>query len=179
MGEGRLQSSRGVGKRKGDFMHIHRAGRSMLVLFFFVIISLAVGQSGVIYMTPDAFAWYKTLVKPDWTPPNVIFPFVWTFLYLLMGIAAWLVWREKKDRHQWALSAWFTQLLLNGLWTPVFFGYHQLQQSMIVIALYILSVLVTTVFFYKHHKLAGFLMTLVLVWVLFAGVLNYVIWQLN
>lgn len=160
-------------------MATRRVKYSMMVLFLLVIVCLAVGQSGVTFMTPDAFAWYHALTKPSWTPPNYVFPIVWTFLYLLMAVAAWLVWREKKRAQGWALGVWGIQLLLNSLWTPLFFGHHLIRESFMLMVLYGVMVLISTVLFYRHHKLAGFLMTLYFAWVIFAGMLNFYVWQLN
>jgi len=165
--------------KRRSFVQLRQIKYSMFALLFLIAISLGVGQVGVVFMTPDTFAWYKALSKPEWTPPNYIFPIIWTVLYLLMGIAAWLVWREKKEQYEWALSAWSIQLILNGLWTPLFFGYHQIRLSFILIVFYAITVFITTALFYKHHKFSGFLMTLYLGWVMYAGVLNYFIWQLN
>ncbi|MDX2164104.1 MAG: TspO/MBR family protein [Gammaproteobacteria bacterium] len=160
-------------------MQLRQMKYSMIVLFLLVMMSLAVGQSGVTFMTPDAFTWYRTLARPTWTPPDYVFPVVWTVAYLAIAISAWLVWREKKENYGWALSAWFLQLILNGLWTPLFFGYHQIRWSFVLMVFYAAMALLTTVLFYKHHKLAGFLMTLYLGWIIFAGALNYFFWQLN
>ena len=160
-------------------MQIRQMKYSMMVLLLLVILSLAVGQSAVTFMTPDAFTWYRALVKPSWTPPDYIFPIVWTVAYLVTAVSAWIVWREKKEQYGWALSAWFCQLLLNGLWTPLFFGYHQIRWSFVLMVFYVVMAFITTVLFYKHHKFSGFLMALYLCWVIFAGTLNYFMWQLN
>lgn len=152
---------------------------SLGMLLFFVLVCLAIGQLGVFFTTEQAFSWYAALNKPVWTPPNFVFPLIWTLLYLLMAIAGWLVWRAKKLGYRNALIFWGVQLFLNAMWTPLFFGHQAILYGLVVIDVLWLFMLVTTVLFYKHSKLAALLMFINLVWVSFAGILNFMIWQMN
>ena len=125
-------------------------------------------------------AWYEALAKPTWTPPNWIFGPVWTLLYILMAVAAWLVWRRygfKKART--ALVLFLVQLVLNALWSYLFFGIHRIELALLDIALLWLLILAVTIVFWGKERLAGFLMLPYLAWVGFAACLNFALWQLN
>lgn len=153
--------------------------RSFGILIFLVMLCLAVGQMGVFFTTQQSYDWYNALIKPQWTPPSVLFPLVWTLIYVLMAFAAWSVWRYKKPGYRKALMFWAIQLILNGLWTPLFFGHQGIFASLILIDILWLFLCYTSYLFYKQTKTAGILMTIYLAWLTFAGVLNFVIWQLN
>ena len=122
-------------------------------------------------------AWYATLAKPEWNPPSWIFGPVWTALYLMMAIAAWLVWK----RDGWRRPMWFYsgQLLLNAAWTPVFFAAHQIGLALIVITALWLAILCTLLAFLRISKPAGWLLVPYLAWVSFAAFLNYTLWRMN
>lgn len=152
---------------------------SLSMLLFLVLLCLAIGQLGAFFMTDTGMNWYYTLQKPAWTLPNFVFPLVWTILYVLMAFSAWLVWRAKKPHHQIALDFWCVQLLFNALWTPVFFSQQNLFYGLIIIDLLWISILVTTIFFFKHSKLAAFLMLAYLLCATYAVALNFMIWQMN
>src|ERR1700691_1149971 len=109
--------------------------RSISVLLFFILLCLAVGQLGVFFTTERAFAWYGTLAKPNWTPPNFVFPIAWTVLYVVMAVAAWLVWLAKKPNYRNALAFWGVQLILTAMWTPIFFGQQAILYALIIIDL--------------------------------------------
>jgi tryptophan-rich sensory protein len=121
--------------------------------------------------------WYPTIAKPAWTPPSWLFGPVWTILYAMMGVAAWLVWR----RVGWSGAlVWFAiQLALNATWSPVFFGLHRLGLALVNIGLLWLAILGTTIAFWRVAPVAGGLFVPYLAWVSFATALNFAIWQLN
>ncbi len=125
--------------------------------------------------------WYGTLTKPFLNPPNWIFGPVWTVLYLLMGLSAGLVW-SKGFHHKWVKTALYHfgfQLILNGLWSIVFFGFkNPLVGLLVVIALWIL-ILLTIKWFRVVSKQAAYLLYPYLAWVSFATYLNFSIWLLN
>jgi benzodiazapine receptor len=124
--------------------------------------------------------WYASLRKPAWNPPNWIFGPVWTVLYASMGITGWLVWKRGGIAGQRiALSLFLLQLLLNALWSPLFFGLRNPALAFLDIVLLWLAVLVTVVAFWKAHWLSGALLVPYLAWVTFASVLNFAIWRLN
>ena len=125
--------------------------------------------------------WYVTLNKPVFNPPNWIFAPVWTLLYILMGIAAGLVW-IRGFYHIWVKTALYHfgfQLLLNGLWSIVFFGFKEPAWALLVILALLVLILLTIKWFKVVSKTAAYLLVPYLLWVCFATILNFSIWQLN
>jgi len=125
-------------------------------------------------------AWYASLAKPAWNPPNWIFGPVWTLLYILMGVAAWLVWR----RVGWtgarlALGLFILQLVLNAAWSWLFFGLHRPDLAFVDICALWGLILAVAVLFGRVDRLAAALLVPYLAWVGFATVLNFTIWRLN
>ena len=124
--------------------------------------------------------WYADLVKPSWNPPNWIFGPVWSTLYLMMAIAAWLVWKNKGFEKSKIALGWFVyQLLLNLLWSLLFFGLEQTGWAVVEIVALWTAIAITIVLFYQHSKLAAGLLVPYLLWVSFAAFLNYTIWSTN
>ena len=124
--------------------------------------------------------WYAALHKPPWNPPAWIFGPVWSLLYVMMAVAAWLVWREggwKRQRR--ALTLFLFQWLLNALWTPLFFGTHRsgLAFAEIIVLWLVLSATLRS--FWEASKSAGVLLAPYLAWITFAATLNYAIWRMN
>lgn len=128
----------------------------------------------------QAGSFYMQIVRPGWAPPADIFGPVWTVLYALMGIAAWLVWRVGGFRAaRTALVLFVLQLAVNALWSWLFFGWHRGALAFAdIIALWIL-VVATLVAFWRIRPLAGALLIPYLLWISFASALNYSVWQLN
>jgi len=124
--------------------------------------------------------WFLTIQLPSFQPPNIAFPIAWTILYLLMGTAAWLVWRRHRfSGARSALTLFGVQLVLNLCWTPVFFGAQAILGGLILIVVIWIAVLATMVAFWRKSAVAGLLFVPYLAWVSFATVLNFSIWQLN
>lgn len=124
--------------------------------------------------------WYVALQKPSWNPPAWVFGPAWTLLYILMAVAAWLVWREGGWKAQARPLAWFlVQWLLNALWTPLFFGLHRPGLAFAEIILLWLAIAATLAAFWRVRKGAGLLLVPYLAWVTFAAALNFTIWRLN
>ena len=126
-------------------------------------------------------SWYETLNKPAFNPPNWIFAPVWTLLYILMGIAAGIVW-SKGFHHKWvktALYHFIFQLLFNGLWSIVFFGFRSPGFALIVILVLLVLIVLTYKWFKIVNNTAAYLLLPYLLWVGFATILNFSIWQLN
>lgn len=124
--------------------------------------------------------WYAQLQKPEWNPPAWVFAPIWSTLYVMMAISAWLVWRDGGWRKQGrALGLFLVQWLLNALWTPLFFGMHLTGVALIEIALLWLVLATTLWTFWRVNKLAGALLVPYLAWVSVATVLNFTIWRLN
>jgi benzodiazapine receptor len=134
--------------------------------------------AGGMFFSPDN--WYAGLVKPVWQPPAWLFGPVWTVLYILMAVAAWLVWGEGGWRKQGRALGWFLgQWLCNALWTPLFFGLHRPGLALMDMVLLWLALVVTVVLFWRARRTAGILLLPYLAWVSFAAVLNFALWRLN
>lgn len=138
------------------------------------------------YLTAgDVSTWYPTLAKPWFTPPSWVFGPVWTILYLLMGIALYLVWHD--DDHdgrrvrlrRLALTLFGVQLVLNAAWTLTFFGARSILGGLIVIVALWLAIVATIGSFWRLDRRAALLLVPYLVWVSYATLLNGAIWQLN
>ena len=124
--------------------------------------------------------WYASLSKPDWNPPAWLFGPVWTALYATMAVAAWLVWRQGGWRsNRMALGLFALQLLLNVLWSPLFFTLQRPGWALVDCVLLAAAVAATMVAFWKVSPLAGGLMVPYFAWVCFAAFLNFTIWRMN
>jgi tryptophan-rich sensory protein len=125
-------------------------------------------------------AWYASLQKPSWNPPSWIFGPVWTALYTLMAIAAWLVWRHGEWRLQRRpLTLYLVQLALNAAWTPIFFGLKRPGLAFAEIVLLLAAIVATAVAFRPVSRAAAWLFVPYLAWVSFAAFLNLTLWLLN
>ena len=128
----------------------------------------------------EAGPFYAGLLRPEWAPPAAIFGPVWTVLYLLMGVAAWLVWRVGGWRAaRAALTLFLVQLAFNALWSWMFFGWHLGALALVDILLLWALIVATLVAFWRIRPLAGALLAPYLLWVSFAAALNYSVWRLN
>lgn len=149
-------------------------------LVIFVAVCLGAGGLGAVATTPEIEGWYKTIEKPTWNPPDYVFGPVWTTLYLMMAIAAWLVWKPAGLKAAAVpLTLFAVQLVLNIAWSWIFFGMHELGWAFAEIIILWLAIVATTAAFFKRSKGAGWLMVPYLAWVSFASVLNFAIWRLN
>lgn len=123
---------------------------------------------------------YQQLSRPDWDPPPSVFGPVWTILYLLMAIAAWLVWRDRGfARAGGALGLYLVQLAANALWTWLFFAWQMGSMAFLEILVLWVLIVATIVAFWRIRRSAGLLMLPYLAWVTFAAMLTYSIWQRN
>ena len=128
----------------------------------------------------QAGTFYTQLVRPDWAPPPSVFGPAWTILYVLMAIAAWMVWCVGGFRAaKVALSLFLLQLAVNALWSWLFFGWHLGGLAFADVLLLWVLIVATLVAFWRIRPLAGALLVPYLLWVSFACVLNYSVWQLN
>ena len=154
--------------------------RSALALVAFVGVCLMVGAIGSLMTAPAIDTWYRELVKPSFNPPDAVFGPVWTALYVIMGFAAWRVWRVAGlFNGRVALRLFGTQLMLNLLWTFLFFVLQSPAAAFFEILLLIAAIVGTIIAFRRHDKWAELAMVPYLMWVLFAAVLNGAIWYLN
>jgi tryptophan-rich sensory protein len=139
-------------------------------------IAAGIGAAASIQAGP----FYAQLVRPEWAPPSAVFGPVWTVLYALMGIGAWLVWRVGGFRAaNNALTLFLVQLALNALWSWLFFGWHRGAWAFADILLLWALIVATLIAFWRIRPLAGALLVPYLLWVGFAAALNYSVWQLN
>ncbi len=145
-------------------------------LILWVGLCLFVGFIGS-FFTPGE--WYQGMQKSSLTPPNIVFPIVWNILFILMGVAAWRVWEKREPGVSLALFLFIVQLLLNVLWSYLFFGIHRPDLALIEIVVLWILILFTVIAFFKVDKVAGALMSPYLAWVSFAIYLNYSFVQLN
>jgi tryptophan-rich sensory protein len=156
-------------------------GRDILKLVVSIAACLAAGAIGSVFTRSAIPIWYAALEKPAFSPPNWLFAPVWTLLYILMGVAAFLAWRKGLANQQVRVSLiiFLIQLVLNALWSVVFFGLKSPLYGFILIVVLWLAILVTILRFYKISRVASVLMWPYLIWVTFASVLNISIWLLN
>lgn len=160
-------------------MAIQTKQKQILGLIGWLIASFAASAIGAV-ASIQAKSFYGELVQPSWAPPASVFGPVWTLLYAMMAIAAWLVWRSGGFRNnRIALSLFGVQLALNALWSWLFFAWHLGALAFADILLLWFFIAATTVSFWRVRPLAGALLVPYLLWVSFAAVLNYFMWQLN
>ncbi len=153
----------------------------ILILFSSIIICQLAGIIGSIFTTPAIPNWYANINKPSFRPPNWVFAPVWTTLYLLMGIALFLVLRKglnEKDI-KIAVAVFVFQLVLNSLWSFLFFGLQSPFAASIEIIFLWAAILISIILFFRISRVAGALLIPYLLWVSFASVLNFAIWRLN
>jgi tryptophan-rich sensory protein len=154
--------------------------RDWIALLIFAVICFAVAASGSVFTAGSVKTWYPGLLKPAGTPPSWVFGPVWSTLYLLMAAAAWLVWRQRMNEDvRPALTLFMAQLVLNGLWSYIFFGLRRPGAALIEIVVLLLAIAATAIRFAEHSRLAFGLMTPYLAWVTYAAYLNFGIWRLN
>jgi benzodiazapine receptor len=147
-----------------------------------VAVCLAIGYFSGTVTRSAILDWYPTLEKPSFNPPNWIFAPVWTALYILMGVAAGLVWNRIKyetETVKKALVFFIIQLILNAMWSYLFFGLRNPMLAGLEIIVLWLMIYETYIQFNKINKIAGYLFIPYLAWVSFAAVLNASIWWLN
>lgn len=146
-----------------------------------IVVCQLAGGIGAIFTTPAIPTWYANLAKPPFQPPNWVFFPVWTTLYTLMGIAAFLVWRKGlgERRVRVALGVFVIQLVLNTAWSIIFFGLYSLFGAVIAIVFLWIAILINIVTFWRISKVAGALLIPYILWVSFAGILNISVWILN
>jgi benzodiazapine receptor len=155
-------------------------GRDLLALAGWLALCFAAAGAGSAATLPAIGGWYASIRKPSWTPPNGVFGPVWTTLYAMMAVSAWLVWREAGGRRRRAaLGLFILQLALNLAWSILFFGLHRPGAAMADIVGLWLAIVATIVAFRRARPLAGAILVPYLAWVSFASALNLAIWRMN
>jgi benzodiazapine receptor len=154
--------------------------RDTLGFVAFLALCLAASAVGSAATMSSVGSWYQALAKPSFNPPNWIFAPVWTALYFMMAIAAWRVWRlDGLRKARAAMTLFALQLVLNMVWSIVFFGLRSIGAALAEILVLLLAILATTVVFWQRDRIAGMLFVPYAGWVAFAAVLNAALWRLN
>lgn len=150
-------------------------------LIISLLAPLAAGAIGSVFTVSTIPGWYATLVRPGFTPPNWLFGPAWTLLYILMGSALFFVWKATADKtaKTRAIGIFVFQLILNTLWSFIFFGLHKIGLALIEIAILWLAILATILAFSKISRTAAWLLAPYILWVSFAGYLNCSLFLLN
>jgi tryptophan-rich sensory protein len=152
-------------------------GRQVTALAGWVLLCFAAAALGGLFMPGD---WYASLRKPSWNPPGWVFGPVWTVLYTMMAVAAWLVWRRGGFAAQRRpLTLFLVQLALNAAWTPLFFGLHWPGVAFAEMLFLWLAIGATLLAFRPVSRVAAWLLAPYLAWVSFAAALNFTLWRLN
>lgn len=152
----------------------------LLHVFISIIIAQTAGIIGSLATASSVRTWYKTLVKPAWNPPSWVFGPVWITLYTLMGIAAYLVWKQRGvSGVKQALTIYGIHLVFNSLWSVLFFGLKNPGLAFVDIIILLALIIYVTVLFWKINIWAGMLFIPYILWVSFATYLNYTLWKLN
>ncbi|MDD1774578.1 MAG: tryptophan-rich sensory protein [Methanobacterium sp.] len=155
--------------------------KEILKLILSIAVVFIAGSIGNYFTITEITTWYTALTKPTWTPPNWVFGPVWTTLFILMGIALYLVWSKglKRKDVKIAIGIFAVQLILNTSWSIIFFGLHSPLGGLITIIILWIAILANIIVFYRISKPAGFLLVPYIVWVSIAAYLNYSVYLLN
>ena len=150
-------------------------------LIISILIPVAVGAVSGFFTSSEIPGWYQTINKPTWNPPSWLFGPVWTTLYVMMGVALFLIWKSDASQSvkKTAIILFATQLVLNFFWSFIFFNQHQIGWAVVEIITMWIFILLTIFAFAPINKIAAWLLVPYISWVSFATILNYTIWQLN
>jgi benzodiazapine receptor len=152
-------------------------------LAVFLVLTLGAGVGGALFspgFSSAAARWYAALAKPDWVPPQNWFAPVWIVLYVLIAIAAWIIWRERYHRGRTAaIAAYCIQLLLNSLWPPLFFGLKNIDAALFEIVALWLALGWTIRVFARVKRAAALMLAPYFLWVTFVAAINFAVWRLN
>jgi benzodiazapine receptor len=146
-----------------------------IALIGFLVLTAGGGLAIGFLTAPDE--WYAGLIKPAFNPPNWLFAPVWTTLYVLIAVAGWRTF--ERNRGGWPMRLWWAQLVLNFLWSPVFFAAHRIGLALLVILLLLAAILAFIIMSWRKDRVAAWLFAPYAAWVAFASVLNGAIWLLN
>lgn len=160
---------------------------SLLALAGFVGMPLLVGVADAAVVQGNLRGWYASLTRPPGTPPDWIFGAVWTTLYILIGVSAWIVWRDSQrlstppagDRHLRPLRFWGWQLLCNAAWAPAFFGLHSPELGLAILIVLLWLIVTTTLAFHRVRPVAAWLLIPYMAWACYATYLNAGFFWLN
>lgn len=150
----------------------------MVALIVFFLLTAAAASAGAVFQPGE---WYAALQKPPLTPPDWVFPVVWSVLYAMIAFAGWFLWRarDRDSSGTLVIALWGAQLVLNAAWSWIFFGLHLPGPALAEIAVLWLAILLVVVFGIRVHRVAAAMFVPYLLWVSFAAWLNFGIWRLN
>jgi len=150
-------------------------------LIISIAIPVSVGTIAGLFTNTEVNNWYRSIDKPDWQPPGWVFGPVWTILYIMIGIAFYLIWKSKVPvaKKRIAVTLWIIQLVFNFFWSFIFFRQHQIDWALADIVILWFFILLTIFAFARISKPAAWLMVPYISWVSFATILTYTIYQLN
>ncbi len=149
---------------------------SLVALLVFFAACFAAASSGAVFKPG---LWYENLKKPRWNPPNWAFPVVWTILFTMMAVSGWLVWQSSGVAAWPALTVYAVHLVINGLWSWLFFGKQRLDWAMVDVIFLWAIIVAMIIAFHPYSVLASLLLTPYLLWVTIAAVLNFRLLQMN
>jgi benzodiazapine receptor len=152
-----------------------------LALIINIAITLSIGAIGSYFTLHSVNTWYRTIAKPSFNPPDSVFGPVWTTLYVLIGISAYLIWQKRAmiEHFPRTVAIYFLQLILNLMWSFIFFYAHQIGVALAEIVFLLIFAVVNALIFYKIDKTAGLLFIPYILWISFATFLTYSIFRLN
>ncbi|HEV7329501.1 MAG TPA: TspO/MBR family protein [Flavisolibacter sp.] len=155
--------------------------KNWVKLLISVGVPVGVGAIAGLFTATGVNSWYQTIDKPSWQPPNWVFGPVWTVLYILMGIAFYLVWKSNAapKLKRMAITLWIIQLVFNFFWSFIFFTRHQIDWALAEILVLWFFILLTIIYFGRINKVAAWLMVPYISWVSFASLLTFAIYELN
>ncbi|RYZ62125.1 MAG: tryptophan-rich sensory protein [Chitinophagaceae bacterium] len=155
--------------------------KNWMKLLISIGVPVAVGAIAGFFTATGSNSWYQTIEKPSWQPPGWLFGPVWTTLYILMGIALYLVWKSNASPKvkRMAITLWVIQLVFNFFWSFIFFSQHQIDWALAEILVLWFFILLTIIYFARISKLAAWLLVPYISWVSFASLLTYTIYKLN
>jgi len=146
----------------------------------FIILCFSAAALGSVFTHRSIKTWYLTIKKPSWNPPGKVFAPVWTVLYLMMAVAGWIVWERLSQKGvSVPMVLFFIQLVLNTVWSAVFFGLRNPGWAFLEVILLWVFIALTVISFWNVYWVAGVLFLPYLLWVSFAAILNLAIWRLN
>jgi len=152
----------------------------MLSLMVFIILCFSAAALGSVFTHRSIKTWYPTIKKPSWNPPGKVFAPVWTVLYLMKAVAGWMVWERLPQKgFSVPMVLFFIQLVLNAIWSVVFFGLRSPGWAFLEVILLCVIIELTMINFWGVYWVAGVLFLTYLLWVSFAAFLNFTVWRLN
>lgn len=180
--EKKIKKSKKMKNKKDIGLNIFKVNGNFKFIPLIINILIPVGMGFIVgYINKNTISTYEALKKPFFSPPALTFPIVWNILYVLMGIAAYRIYMKNKEgiNDNGAYFFYLVQLIFNLMWSFIFFTFKLYAISFFWIIILFVLVSITFIKFIKADKISAFLITPYMLWLIFAGVLNYFIWLLN